>query len=240
MTFDANELEVFREDDMHRTSSKQWTVDTLKERTDHLDIEACLEFLADHLNLLNKGSEAEVYELGPKVVIKASERPANARAEYVIFSDPRYDLVTPDVYGHHEQWAWIAVERVRPIEAYNWDIVESFFQDLTSLMEETGPHTSLNQFTIHDVLSYVQDGKSLGISSLDESDVRSIWNRLRRDEKIVIQKIVDLYDDLGQDVADVSPKNFGIDLDKKLVLIDISTHGIKQSTVVASRYARHI
>lgn len=91
-------------------------VDRLVEATSDLTFSETKQYLDTHYERIGSGDEADVYALNEDIVVKISNR-ENLRGEYVIFADPQYDLVTPEVYGHHPDWYWIAVEKVDPLPA---------------------------------------------------------------------------------------------------------------------------
>lgn len=94
-----------------RGNTSPTIVDRLVEATSGMSLADTKHYIHTHYERIGSGDEADVYALNEDIVVKVSNR-ENLRGEYVIFADPQYDLVTPEVYGHDPDWHWIAVERV--------------------------------------------------------------------------------------------------------------------------------
>lgn len=158
---------------------------------------------------VGRGSEAVVFEVDDYRLLKLTIFPDNARAEYVIFSDPDFQKVTPEVYGHGPDWEWYVVERVRDIR--RWEVMFKFFPTLESIDNLQDRVTAFS-----DILAELQSG----------GELPEIWSRMNRSEREWFEKIVRLHDLLDLDglaLFDIGPKNLGVDRDGNLVLFDILT-----------------
>lgn len=150
---------------------------------------------------LGTGSEATVFAIDDERVLKVSLSQKNIRGEYVIFADPQFDPVTPEVYGHGEDWHWMIVERFEPIRS--WREVKGYFPNLWTFLPKGDPQEVLNSFLR-------EGGNPPWFENLHE-DIRQWVHQVRR-----------LHDRLGNRIEDIRPSNLGVSRDRHFpVLIDI-------------------
>jgi hypothetical protein len=189
-------------------------VQDLLEVTEDMTLEETQSYFRNHLNLIGRGTEAEVYGLNAQTAVKKTH-PVNARGEYVIFADPQYEDITPEVRGHHPDWYWIAVERVEPFEPGAWERVFEYLPSFERVYGDTPSYFMLAE-TFQNALLEAND-------QLTPEDIRSQWDRVDSDERRWMNKVVDIFNDLGMRIGDIRPSNLGVDQDGNLVVVDIRT-----------------
>lgn len=189
---------------------------TFKQKARRVEYFADLRGLAeDMFERIGQGRESKVYEVDGETVIKLSDHPVNLRAEYVIFADPDFRDVTPDVYDHGEDWRWIAVEKVEPASLSQ---ARDAFDDLIDLYNEhERPHSNAN--ILQDAIEYV--AQSMDPDVVPPYKQPEWYDEIPSDERQKVESILDLYKTLGLPVYDLKANNFGIDTDGNLVLVDI-------------------
>lgn len=188
--------------------------------TDRLDLgegasiydrmEEAKEEAADYFPEIGSGQEASVYRINPDWVLKIST-PVNIRGEYIIFADPKYERVTPDVHHAHPDWIWMVVENVDLLGGPGK--IGRHFPSLKREADEEGKRVSE---MMSDLLVARYNGyRPFSYSGL--SDEAKEWFDL----------IADMIQDLGlgEDAAlDIYWENLGFDQSGNLVVTDIYTH----------------
>jgi hypothetical protein len=192
--------------------SNSTDVDELIEDTTGLRSEYEVRYhINRHHDLIGEGSEAKVYELNNRTVIKVADS-EKTRGEYVIFADPQYRDVTPNVRGHHPKWYWIAVERVDPLEHGDWDRI---FDHLSSFYDVYRDYDELKHpAAIFDQVLLDLDGQA-------SFSIFDVWPQVREEEREWFHQVVEMYHDLGLNVRDVRPENLGVTDGGDLVIVDI-------------------
>lgn len=187
---------------------------------------------SDVFDFIGRGGEAFVYEINDDKVLKVSKYGENLRGEYVIFSDPQFHDITPDVYGHADDWMWMIVEQVNPLSPHSWERLYDHFPtleyEITRMSELDESKSSHRASLINDLFEClgVKDergsDRTLGSDRfLTEDEAKDVWNKMRTREKDWFQKVADLHRALGMEVSDIRPENLGEDNDRRLVLLDV-------------------
>jgi hypothetical protein len=184
-------------------------LEMFKEQTEATsDVPTIIDQAEKYLDFIEQGAEAHVYEYGGSVV-KISEDTGNLRGEYIVFLDPDYEDITPDVYSHHPDWKWIEVERVEVLD--DWD---PFYRRTPEFFEHADSNDRF--YTLIDLDEGI-------LPNLQRGNPPEWWNDIPSDEREFWNSIVDMHDSLGLTVHDILPQNFGYDRRGNLVMIDIYT-----------------
>jgi hypothetical protein len=171
-----------------------------------------------HYRLIGEGHESAVYAYDRETVIKISPSPHNLRGEYIIFSDPTYRDMTPEVYDHGPDWQWMAVERVQPLdEESGWDRI--FKEFLPGAARAFGFDRTDRVMALRKLL------KDLQLKVNHTHRQLKIFENLPPDEREWIEGIIEMYNALGLPVADIDADNLGITRGH-LVVIDINTMNV--------------
>lgn len=201
---------------LRRKTSEGLTLEEFKERTREMDNYDEIGRLAnDHFEIIGSGQEATVYDVGPDRVMKISWRPGNLESEYRIFSDPSYQLVTPEAYDRHPQFEWIILEKVWPLE--RWGDVWVYFPEFSDRFrsEEEKMFGEGEGLTRREAFLEILD-------DFERWKYNPFFTGLPSDVKEWFEQVVELFDALHADPRDVRPANLGVDQDRNLVLLDIS------------------
>jgi hypothetical protein len=201
-----------------RQYSREWDMREFRDQTRHLNKNEIRGWANEHLSLLGRGSEGHVYQLNQETVLKIPDDKQNAKIEYDAFSDTNHREVTPQTYGHHPEWYWMAVEYVEPFRGGEWDAVFEYLPAYQDMCRRRNKDPAL---AFRKVLSAIQFGTTPATRW-----ALGVWRGLPPREYRWFEGIVGVYDDLDLVVRDVIPENLGIDSDNRLVLIDIYTRGV--------------
>jgi hypothetical protein len=127
------------------------------------------------------GVEAKVFRLAFDAVLKISS-PKNIRGEYVVFSDPTFKDITPNVYGVGENHKWMIVEKVDVLQSKH-DVKEYF-----PTIYETFERREIEQ-----ALDAMSEGKEDFIESLWRKEKRFLTDLQKLYESLGSKRILDLY-----------------------------------------------
>jgi hypothetical protein len=163
----------------------------------------------DYFDVIGDGAEAVVFDVGSDKVLKIYRwHTEAARGEYVIFADPQFKDVTPDVHAHGDDWGWIVVEKVDVLK--NWKKIERHFPELWEKALDLQVHERQHT-NIHSAFSALIKNFDLYESTIESKRERE-W----------AQEVKRLHDVLGVEGRfDIKPANLGTDSRGNIVLIDL-------------------
>jgi hypothetical protein len=167
------------------------------------------------LKQIGSGGESTVfdlakYSLGIEKVLKIFYKEEVARGEYVIFADPKYQDVTPRAFDHDEEWRWITVEKLQPLEGWR-----TFYEQFESLYNhifkpEVGYVPSNPGYELSKIIEREEEWSDKEYEDLFSKEAIEWMNQIRN-----------LHEDLGLEVKDLAPRNMGLDRRGNIVLLDI-------------------